>query len=165
LDSVTWRETLDFRSVTAIRHTISFLDNDGSDAFTGEVLAVLTEGYILHGIEAWTLTDDKGKPLAVSRAAIRDRILSRVDLASELGDMADDLYGEKVLLPLLVRASNSSQPSPTTMSTSPTKDSPARRPTPSKPSLTSTSPTAGIAPTTTLPAGAFSSSPRSVSAP
>jgi hypothetical protein len=163
-DTVTLRETLDFRSVTAIRHGISFLENDGTDAYTAEVLAVLTEGYVLHGIESWSLLDEKGKPLAVSRAAIREHILTRVDVASVLGDAADELYGEKVLLPLLVRASKSSLPTPTAPSTSRPKDSQARRPKPSKPSSITTTPTVVTVTTTGSPVGDSSFSPSSESA-
>jgi hypothetical protein len=161
---VTLRDTLDFRGVTAIRHGISFLENDGSDAYTAEVLAVLTEGYVLHGIESWTLVDEAGKPLPVSRAAIRERILARVDVAAGIGDAADELYGEKVLLPLLVRASKSSQPTLTEPSTSAPKDSQARRPKPSKRSSTTTTPTVVTATTTGWPVGDSSSSPSSESA-
>lgn len=163
-DTVTLRETLDFRSVTAIRHGISFLENDGTAAYTAEILAVLTEGYVLYGIESWSLTDGKGAPLDVTREAIRERILSRVDVASVVGDAADELYGEKVLLPLLVRASRSSQPSPTASSTSQQKDSRERRPRPSKRSSTTTIPTVVTVTTTGLPVGDSSSSPSSESA-
>jgi hypothetical protein len=164
-DTVTLRETLGFREVTAIRHGISFLENDGTaDAYAAEVLAVLTEGYVLHGIEAWSLVDEKGKPAEVSRTAIRERILSRVDVASVVGDAADELYGEKVLLPLLVRASKSSQPSPTGRSTSPRKGSRASRPTPSSPSSTSTTPTDGTVTTTGPLVGVSSFSQSSESA-
>lgn len=163
-DTVTLRETLGFREVTAIRHGISFLENDGTDTYTAEVLAVLTEGYVLHGIESWTLTDEKGKLLDVSRTAIRERILSRVDVASVVGDAADELYGEKVLLPLLVRASKSSQPSPTGRSTSPRKGSQASRPKPSSPSSTTTTPTDGTVTTTGPLVGVSSFSQNSESA-
>lgn len=164
-DAVTLRETLDFRSVTAIRHGISLLEREDSDAYTAEVLAVLTEGYVLHGIEAWTLVDERGKPVPVSRAAIRDAVLSRVDVASVVGDAADELYGEKVLLPLLARASRSSQPTRTEPSTSPQTASPTRRPKPSKPSSTTSSRTDGIEATSTSLAGVSSSSQSLGSAP
>jgi hypothetical protein len=157
-DTVTLRETLDFRSVTAIRHGISFLDNDGTDAYTADVLAVLTEGYVLHGIESWTLQDEKGWPVEVSRSAIRERVLSRVDVAAVIGDAADELYGEKVLLPLLVRASRSSQATPTESSTSLPTASPTGRPKPSKRSSTTTTPTDGIEATSSSLGGVSSSS-------
>jgi hypothetical protein len=163
-DRVTLRETLDFRSVTAIRHGISLLEADGSEAMhAAEVLAVLTEGYVIYGIESWTLADEKGKPVPVSRAAIREHILSRVDVASVVGDAADELYGEKVLLPLLVRASKSSPTTPTEPSTSVRTDSPERRPRPSKRSSTTTSPTDGTGTITSLRDGGSNSSRSSVS--
>jgi hypothetical protein len=163
-DTVTLRETLGFREVTAIRHGISFLENDGTDAYAAEVLAVLTEGYVLHGIESWSLTDEKGRPLVVTRTAIRERILARVDVASVVGDAADELYGEKVLLPLLVRASRSSQPSPTGRSTFPRRVSRVSRPKPSSPSSTSTTPTDDTVTTTGPLVGVSSFSQSSESA-
>jgi hypothetical protein len=163
-DEVTLRETLDFRSVTAIRHGISLLEREEGNAYTAEILAVLTEGYVLHGIEAWTLVDDHGKPLPVSRQAIRDAVLADVGIASVVGDAADTLYGEKVLLPLLARASRSSQPSPTGRLTSPPTASQTRRPRPSRPSSTSTSPTAATVATSKSLDGVSSSWPSSESA-
>jgi hypothetical protein len=159
-DVVSLRVTLDFRSVTAIRHGISLRENDGSDLYPAEVLAVLTEGYVLYGIESWTLTDEKGKPLELSRAAIREQILARVDVAATVGDAADDLYGKAVLLPLLVRASKSSPPTQTAPSTSVPRPSRARRPKPSRRSSTTTTPTDGTA-TTTGPLAGVSSFSRS----
>jgi hypothetical protein len=163
-DTVTLRETLDFRSVTAIRHGIGFLENDGTNAYTAEILAVLTEGYVLYGIEAWTLADERGKPLPVSRSAIRERILSNVDTASVVGDAADNLYGEKVLLPLLARASKSSPPTPMAPSTSAPTASPDSRPKPSKRSSITSSPTGAIAVTSMSLVGVSNSSQSSESA-
>ena len=141
-DTVTLRERLDFRSVTAIRHGISLLERD-EGTYVSEVLAVLTEGYVLHGIESWSLVDAKGKPLPLSRQAIRETILADIEVASVVGDAADEMYGPTVLLPLLQRASRSSQGTPTAPSTSPPTGSSRKPRTPSKQSSTTSSPTDG----------------------
>lgn len=156
-DTVTLRDTLDFHAVTAIRHAVSFLEAEDTTAYTAEVLATLTEGYVVHGIASWTLVGDDGKPLPASRANIRERLLPDVLAASAVGDAADDLYGEKVLLPLLVRASTSSATTPTETSTSPRTDSPKRPRTPSSPSSTTSTRTAATETTGTSLVGASSS--------
>ena len=163
-DWVTLRETLDFRNVTAIRHGISFLEKEDTPAYTADVLAVLTEGYVLYGVESWSLVDEKGKPLPLNRQSLREQILSRVDVASVVGDAADEKYGPTVLLPLLVRASTSSQGTPTAPSTSPPTASPKRPPKPSKPSSTTSSPTDGTVATSLSLVGVSSSSQTSESA-
>ena len=163
-DTVTLRETLGFREVTSIRHAIGMLEEDDTDLHTAEILAVLSEGYVLYGVASWSLADGEGRPLPVSRTAIRQSILANVALASVVADAADALYGGKVLLPLLLRASKSSQPSRTAPSTSLPKASPERRPRPSRPSSTTTTPMAATVTTTSSPAGASSSSQSSGSA-
>jgi hypothetical protein len=162
-DTVTLRETLDFRSVTAIRHGISLIERD-EETYVSEVLAVLTEGYVLHGIESWSLVDAKGKPLPLSRQAIRETILSRVDVASVVGDAADEMYGPTVLLPLLQRASRSSSGMPMEPSTSHPTGSSKRRRTRSKPSSTTSSPTDATVTTSPSLAGVSNSSQTSESA-
>lgn len=164
-DTVTLRERLDFRSVTAIRQAVALIEKEDSPLYAAEILATLTEGYVLYGIESWTLTDEKGKPLPVSKAAIRERVLSDVVTASMVGDAADEQYGEQVLLPLLARASSSSPASPTVTSMSPpTPSGPSRRPKRSRPSSTTTSPTAATVATSTSLDGVSSYSQSSESA-
>ncbi len=164
-DTVTLRERLDFRGALAVRNNIGIARAEaGEDLDTADVLAVLSEGYLLHGITAWTLVGDDGKPVGVSRAAIRERILERTDLAYLLADAADDLYAEQVVLPLVARASMSSPPTPTGPSTSPKRPSSSTRRTPSSPSSIASIPTAGTATTSSPPDGGSSSSPSSESA-
>jgi hypothetical protein len=161
-DTVTLRDTLGFREVTTIRNLAGQVDRD-DPLFVAEILAALSEGYIVFGVAAWTLVDEKGKPLPVDRAAIRDRLLANVEVAADISDAADELYGEKVVLPLLTRASRSSQPSQTESSTSRKKPSSTQPPTPLKRSSTGSSRTAGTEKTTTSPDGDFNSSRSSAS--
>jgi hypothetical protein len=163
-DTVTLRDTLDFRTATAIRNTIAFAKAEDDEVSSAEIMALLTEGYILHGIAAWTLVDEKGKAVPVSKPEIRARLLADPLAAEPIGEAADTLYGPAILLPLVQRALASSQPSPTDESTSPPTISPARNPKRSKPSSTSTSGTAGTATITSLHGGGSSSSPSSASA-
>ena len=166
-DEVTLRETLDFRQATAIRNAIAFAKADDPDISPADLLAILTEGYVLHGVESWTLQglDDKGRPfnLPVTKPAIREKLLSDPLLAEGIGDAADGLYAEAILLPLLNRALASSPPTPTVESTS-ARNGRSKPPKPSKPSSTTTIQTGGTAKITALPGGVSSSSPSSASA-
>lgn len=161
---VTLRPTLGFRAVASIRNEIQILRQDDDDPSVGDILAVLTEGYILHGIESWSLLDDDGDPLPVTRSNIRVRILSDLTAASILGDYADNLYAKSVMLPLLAAASSSSPPTPTDTSTSAPTDSSSTPPKRSKPSSISTIPTADTGTTSKSPDGDSSSSQSSTSA-
>ena len=162
-DTVTLRDALSPRDAMAISKELVVLYAEDPDSTAGDVLAVLTEGYVLRGIEAWTLTDD-GKPLEVTKGAIRDRILSRLDVFSIVGEVADGLYAEAVMLPLLQRASKSSPPTPTEDSTSAPTDSGSTPPTPSRPFSTTTTPMDDIGQTFASPGGDSSFSPSSASA-
>lgn len=121
----------------------------------------MTEGYLLNGIVAWTLVDAEGKPLEVTQQTIRSVLLDDFELAQPVAQVADSLYYEAVLAPLVRRLSESLQSSQTSGSTSPTKSSKAetarrrspstrrssKRPTPLRPSSTSTTQTASTAAT------------------
>ena len=174
-DTVTLRDRLDFRQAASIKGDIVVFKLDTPDATAGETLAMLSEGYIVHGIAAWSFVDEKGKPLPVTRTNIRERVLEAPDLDTPmlLADAADDLYAEAVMRPLLGLASPSSPDTPTASSTSPEPSpsetaskstspiSPLRQ---SKRSSTTTTPTDGTETTTASPDGDSKSSPSSVSA-
>jgi hypothetical protein len=156
-DTVTLRERLGFREALTVRNEVILLQSNTPDASTGEVLATLTAGYLIHGIESWTLTDDKGKPVPVTRDNIRDRLLAQLDKAIVVADAADALYSESVMLPLLLGASNSSRLTPTSGSTPRPNGSGKPHPTRSRRSLTSTTQTDATGTTGSSPGGASSS--------
>lgn len=160
-DTVTLHDVLDFHQSMTITKSVQFIDEDDPDSRGAEVLARLSEFYILVGIARWSLRDASNKPIEVTKGAIRKFILSRPDIASKVEPVADSLYREVILLPLLEAASISSQPSPTDDSTSPTPHGPTPQPKPSKRSSTSTIQTDGIGSTSGPLAGDFKSSPRS----
>jgi hypothetical protein len=178
-DTVSLRDRLDFRSANTILKAIQLMQSDDEEVETAEVLALLTEQYLLYGIESWTLVSDSG-PLPVTKAAIREVLLPSPD-AMTVGDAADELYAEQVMLPLVARAARLSRPSPTDGSTSPkTDDSESPTPTtsaehstssssqtprkPSKPSSITTIPTVDTATTTSSLDGDSNSSQSSTSA-
>jgi hypothetical protein len=166
-DTVTLKERLDFRSAATIQHAVSAFNlgkADGEDSSIEEVLGVLTEAYIRYGVESWTLVDAKGQPIPVTPTSVSTYLLSDITAASVVGDEADGLYSAVVLLPLVKRASNSSQPTPTPEPTSVPTGSPTKRPTPLKPSSTTTSPTDDTAMTSESPGGDSNSSQNSASA-
>jgi hypothetical protein len=162
-DRLTLRDKLDFHSVRTMRNEVRVLKTREEEASTAEILATLTEAYLIHGIESWTLVDDKGKPLEVSRRAINDRLLP-TDAAEIVGDAADELYQEVVLLPLVARGQNSSPTTPTNGSTSATTVSSSKPPKPSKRSSISTTRTVATETTSLSLVGVSNSSQSSESA-
>ncbi len=164
-DIINLREKLDSRSALAMRWSVIQLKADDPDASVAEILGVMSEQYMLHGIESWTLVDEAGKPLPCTKAHVRTHILSR-DLSDimPIVEEADELYMGIVILPLAEGASTSSPDTPTDASTSPPTDS---EPTPlkrSKRSSTTTSRTAATETTSPSPDGGSNSSPSSASA-
>ena len=163
-DTVTLRDRLDFRSGVTIRKALGVLYTDDPDAAFADVLGVLTEQYLLLGIESWTLVDEKGQKVEASKPAIRAFMEAHPEAAMDIGNQADGLYNEQVLLPLLTRGSTPSPDSPTDESTSATDGTNPTPPTPSRPSLITTSQTVDIEPTTTSLDGDSSLSQSSTSA-
>lgn len=140
-DTVDLRDTLGFRDAATIRNAILAAMEEDPDAKPPEVLAILTEYYLLSGIESWSLLDDKSKPIPVTRPNIREHLLTHHVVALKVGDAADGIYTSAVMLPLLATASTSSPPTPTDDSTSPKTGSTDEVPRPSKRSSTTTTPT------------------------
>lgn len=162
-DTVVLRERLDFRAVTTIRKAVAIVQAEDPGAGAAEILAALTEHYLLSGVESWSLVDAKNKPIEVTRPNIRD-FLASIDAATTVSDAADELYAPTVLLPLLARAQSSSPPTQTDTSTSAKTSSTPQRPKPSKRSSTTNTRTGGTGTITRLPVGDSSSSPSSKSA-
>lgn len=166
-DTVTLYDPLPFTKAVAMQKAVGLMVNDratGDEPEAEEILASLTEGYVLYGIESWSLLDEKGKPLPVTRAAVQERLLTSLDDAMVVADEADALYAGVVMRPLLQRASRSSQATPTDESTSAPTGSQDEPPTPLKRSSTTTSRTDATATTSASPDGDSSSSPNSASA-
>jgi hypothetical protein len=163
-DAVTLRERLGFRSAVTMQKVIITLRSEIEDPSNAEILAALTEAYVVYGIESWTLVDARGKAIPVNRATIEEHLLSDLTAALAVADVADDLYQETVLLPLLMRGSGSSGTSPTTRSTSRRTSSPPVPLRRSKRSSTTTSRTDDTATTSASLDGGSSSSPSSESA-
>jgi len=163
-DTITLKDRMDFRSSIAIRNALALEAGEGGDIDMADILAVVTERCIRYGITAWTLVDGHGKPIPVSQQAITDLILSDIELATTVADVADEMYREAVLLPLLKEGSTSSPGTPTTASTSPKTPSSTRRRTRSSRSSTTSIPTDGIETTSLSLVGESSLSPNSESA-
>jgi hypothetical protein len=164
-DTITLRDKLDFVTATAIRKGLAFIESDDDEGGrAAELLARLTEGYLLFGIIGWTVVDEKGKRLPVSHAAIRERLLSDFAAAEDVADAADSLYSEAILLPLLARASKSSPPTPTKDSTYPLTAFPKKPRKPSRRSSTTSTPTDATETTSSSLVGVSSGSLSSESA-
>jgi len=168
-DTITLRDTLGFVATQTARNAVYLARGEareaGDDLDPALVLALLTEQYLLLGVESWTLVDEKGKPVPVTRGAIKARLLEGEDLddvATIVSDAADDLYASKVMLPLLREAARSSLPTPMA-STSPTRGNGKARATRkrSSQSSTTTTQTAGTG-TTSKPRVGDSNSSRNL---
>ena len=155
-DKIELKPVLDFRSALTVRNAIGLLYQDDPEATAAEVLAAMSETYILVGIKSWTLVDDKNKPVPVSHLAIRERLLPNWDAASAVAEQADDLYSDKVILPLLNRGSTSSPPTPIAASTSAVTGSASMPRKRSKQSSISTIRTEGIERMSASPGGDYS---------
>lgn len=142
-DTVTVKPALDFQGAVTVRNLIALMADEVGVNYA-DILAALSETYLYHGVESWSLVDAKGKPLPVTRETIHDYLLSHPLEAMKVSDEADALYQPAVVLPLVERALRSLPTTPTDGSTSPTTPSSEQRPTPSSPSLISTSQTADI---------------------
>lgn len=154
-DVVTLRDTLDLRSALTIRNAAIIAKSEDPDISAAAVLAMLSEQYLLLGIESWSLVDQIGKPIPVTQPEIRSRLLEQPLAAVAVANAADELYGTKVVLPLLQEASSSSPDGQTDASTSPTSG-PSENPMPSSPSSITSIPTAATVTTSPSLVGASS---------
>lgn len=155
-DTIILPDTLDFTRTITVRQAIRVATRRDPEGLSlAELTAVMAEAYLLHSIDAWTLVDGHGEPLPVTKANVREYLLSNPDIAEEVGNACDEAYSEKVVFPLLYRAPTSSPPTPMPEPTSPTTPgSTIRRPRKgSKPSSTFTSPMAVTGPMAASPAG------------
>jgi hypothetical protein len=139
-DTITLRERLGFTASLAAQNAVYVLKSEDPDASTADVLAVLTEAYLLSGIETWSVVGVDDKPIEPTKPAIRELLLPRLDVAMVVAEAADDLYRDAVLAPLVAKASTSSPPTQTDESTSPTSTSEEQNQNHSSPSSISTTP-------------------------
>lgn len=163
-DTVDLRPRLGFREVDTIKNSLGIMYLQDPDAGFADTFAVLREGYLLLGIESWSVVGLDGEPLPVTKPNIREHLLTRMDAAALVADAADDLYQEAVMRPLLQAASTSSPPTSTEPSTSAESGSSEESTLkPSSPSSITTIRTAGTATTSSPRDGASSSSQSSAS--
>jgi hypothetical protein len=161
-DTIEFREALDFRAVATIRWAIAIERETDPNASLAEQFGLITEHYVLEGVQSWSVVDAEGKPVDCTKAAIRTLLMPTAQ-AQLVGDAAEERY-QAVMLPLLNGESTSSPPTPTTDSTSPTTGSSEKAPRQLKPSSTSTTPTDATETTSSSLDGVSSSSQSSVSA-
>lgn len=94
-------------------------------AMTGEseepVIARLSKAYLVAGIHSWTFLDEAGKPVPASVENIGR--LAWNGPAMTIANAAADMYGEAVLGPLGLTASDSSPSGQSDASTSPSPSS------------------------------------------
>lgn len=142
-DTVTLRDRLGFRAALTARNAILVAKQEDDRASVPEILAAMTEAYLVQGVESWTLADQKNKPLPLTLANLREFMDEHVDEAMLVSDAADELYAKAVIDPLVRTASKSSPDTRTASSTSATTGSASTRQKRQKPSSTTTSQTDG----------------------
>jgi hypothetical protein len=152
------REKLDLRSGMAVQRLIIEANAAGRGLGAAELTGILSEGYLLFGVEAWSFVGDQGMPLPVTQETIRSVLLADFSIAAPVAEAADGLYMGPVILPLVNRAKNSSPSTLTNGSTSPRPRGTPKNPKRSKRSSTTTTLTDVTEETSPLPVGASSSS-------
>jgi len=145
-DTVYLREKLGLAGGAMLQRLVIEVQQSGAGG--AEASGALAEAYLRVGVADWTFVDEAGKRVPVNPDTLRDILLSDFALSMPVADKADDLYLQPVLGFLLSRAQNSSRTTTTNGSTSPTAGGSRKPRTRSKPSSTSTTPTADTATTT-----------------
>jgi hypothetical protein len=156
-DTINLRPKLDLRRGLAVRNNVLRMIAEDPDADNMDVLTAMSEAYVLEGIESWTLVDAKGKPIPVTRTAIRELVMADLAVGAVVSAEADPLYADATV-PLVLKAFSSSPTSPTEPSTSVTTTSSPRPRKPRKRSSTSTTRTDGIVTITRSPGSDSNSS-------
>lgn len=157
-------DPLPFPKAILARQSVAALFADDEQPSEAEMTATLMEVFLLHCVQAWNRTDAKRKALPLSRANLRTFMDENPVEAAVVADAANDLYIDKVVLPLLQAALRSSQPTPTEPSTSARTGSRSKSRKPSSPSSTTNTLTDVTEPTSTSLDGDSSTSRRSASA-
>lgn len=163
-DTVTLRDTLDFRTAVTMQEAVTIARSDNPNASSAAVLGALDEAYLLYGVASWTLIDDKGKPIPVTPANVTRYLLSDIAASMTVFSEAEDIYNPVVLLPLVQRGLRSSPSTPTDDATSARTGSQPKPRKLSRPSSITSSPTDGIETTSPLRDGDSNSSQNSASA-
>ena len=156
-DTVELREKLGLAAGIAVQRLVIEANTSTRSMEAAELSGVLAEGYLLHGVEAWTLIDENGSLVPVTKDTIRARLLADFSVAAPVAEAADGLYMAAVILPLVKKAERSSPTTPTNGSTSANQGGSRPRPKRSKPSSTTTTLTVATE-TTSIPLAGVSSS-------
>lgn len=80
-DTVTFFDRLDFRRATIIGKALTFIENTDPATRPAEVLATLSEYYLLYGVQSWSIVGPDRKVLDVNTAAIRSVLLEHPDVS------------------------------------------------------------------------------------
>ena len=111
-DTVTLREQARLRGGARGAQPVIHAKTNDPGMSVAEVQAMLTELYLLSGIEAWSVVDERGKPIEPTTARHPRDPAAELEAAMTVADAADERYAEAVMTPLLARASSSSPPTP-----------------------------------------------------
>lgn len=144
-DYVYLRAKLGLAAGTTLQRLIVEANQNRAD--NAELTGKLAEAYLLLGVESWNLVTERGHSIPVIPDTIKAHLLDDFARAAPVADVADDLYMGPVLSPLVKKAVALSSTTTTNGSTSVPPNGRSKRPKRSKPSSTSTIPTAVTDPT------------------
>jgi len=113
-ETLYFKDDIGFRELAAVDRAVALarqFENVEDDA---EIWARVSEFYLLHFIERWTVTDKAGQVIPSNVANVRTYLIERHPLeALDIADRADEFYSDKVFVPLVQRARPSPPPGQT----------------------------------------------------
>jgi len=112
-ETLYFKDDIGFRELAAVDRAVALarqFENVEDDA---EIWARVSEFYLLHFIERWTVTDKAGEVIPSNVANVRHYLIERHPLvALDMADRADELYSDAVFVPLVSRERPSPPPGP-----------------------------------------------------
>lgn len=104
-ETVYFKDEVGFRELAAVDRAVALARQFEGVDDDAEIWARVSEFYLLHFIESWTVTDKRGQVIPSNVANVRHVLLEQHPLeALNLSDKADEFYNEKVFVPLARRA-------------------------------------------------------------
>lgn len=113
-ETVYFKDEIGFRELAAVDRAVALARQFEAVEDDAEIWARVSEFYLLHFIERWTVTNKAGEVIPSNVANVREFLIKRHPLeALNLADRADELFSESVFVPLVLRARQLPPPGPT----------------------------------------------------
>lgn len=129
-ETLYFKDDIGFRELAAVDRAVALARQFEGIDDDAEIWARVSEFYLLHFIDSWTVTDKRGEVIPSNVMNVRELLINRHPIeALALSDFADELYSERVFVPLAARARQSPPPGLTDASASPDTSKQAAAPT------------------------------------